>query len=82
MNTRTLWIVNASFEDPGVLRLQGRALDDNHVTEFVTALKKTGKFANIAIERVDTGKSDNPNYRKVIIRTNPRLFRAAIKITF
>jgi len=26
--------------------------------------------------------SDNPNYRKTIIRTNPRLFRAALKITF
>jgi TonB dependent receptor len=25
---------------------------------------------------------DNPNYRKVIVRTNPRLFRAAVKITF
>jgi len=64
VNTKTLWIVNASFEDPGILRLQGKALDDNHVTEFVTALKKTGKFGNIAIERVDTSKSDNPNYRK------------------
>ena len=64
VNTKTLWIVNASFEDPGILRLQGKALDDNHVTEFVTALKKTGKFGNIAIERVDTSKSDNPSYRK------------------
>ena len=64
VNTRTLWIVNASFEDPGILRLQGKALDDNHVTEFVTALKKTGKFGNIAIERLDTPKSDNPSYRK------------------
>jgi hypothetical protein len=64
VSTKTLWIVNASFEDPGVIRIQGRALDDNHVTEFVTALKKTGKFGTIAIERVDTVKSDNPNYRK------------------
>jgi hypothetical protein len=64
VNTKTLWIVNVSFEDPGVIRLVGRALDDTHVTEFVTALKKTGKFGNIAIERVDPTKSDNPNYRK------------------
>jgi hypothetical protein len=64
VNTRTLWILNASFEDPGLIRIQGKALDDNHVTEFVTALKKTGKFGNIAIERVDTSKSDNPSYRK------------------
>jgi outer membrane receptor protein involved in Fe transport len=26
--------------------------------------------------------SDNPNYRKNIIRTNPRLFRVALKVTF
>jgi len=64
VNTKTLWILNASFEDPGVIRIQGKALDDNHVTEFVSALKKTGKFGTIAIERVDTTKSDNPSYRK------------------
>jgi hypothetical protein len=64
VNTKTLWIVNASFEDPGVIRIQGKALDDNHVTEFVSGLKKTGKFGTIAIERVDTSKSDNPSYRK------------------
>jgi len=64
VNTKTLWILNASFEDPGLIRIQGKALDDYHVTEFVTALKKTGKFGTIAIERVDTTKSDNPNYRK------------------
>ena len=64
VNTKSLWIVNASFEDPGLIRLQGKALDDNHVTEFVTALKKTGKFGDIKVERVDTNKSDNPSYRK------------------
>ena len=64
VNTKTLWILNASFEDPGVIRIQGKALDDIHVTEFVSGLKKTGKFGTIAIERVDTSKSDNPSYRK------------------
>ncbi|HUR39124.1 MAG TPA: pilus assembly protein PilM, partial [Planctomycetota bacterium] len=43
VNTSSLWIVNASFEDPGLLRLQGKARDDGNVTDFVTALKKTGK---------------------------------------
>lgn len=64
VNTSSLWIVNASFEDPGLLRLQGKARDDGNVTDFVTALKKTGKFGNIAIERVDTNKTEGTNYRK------------------
>jgi len=64
VNTSSLWIVNASFEDPGLLRLQGKARDDGNVTDFVTALKKTGKFGNIAIERVDTSKSESGIYRK------------------
>lgn len=64
VNTGSLWIVNASFEDPGVIRLQGKARDDSSVTDFVTALKKTGKFGTIAIERVDSNKSDTSTYRK------------------
>ena len=64
VNTGSLWILNASFEDPGLLRLQGKARDESSVTDFVTALKKTGKFGTIAIERVDSNKSDNSTYRK------------------
>lgn len=63
VNTGSLWIVSASFEDPGIIRLQGKAHDDGNVTEFVTALKKTGKFGVISIERVGD-KSDNTTYRK------------------
>jgi hypothetical protein len=64
VNTGSLWIVNASFEDTGLIRLQGKARDDSSVTDFVTALKKTGKFSTIAIERVDSNKSDISTYRK------------------
>jgi len=64
VNTNSLWIVNASFEDPGLIRFQGKARDDGNVTDFVTALKKTGKFGNIAIERVDSNKTDSTTYRK------------------
>lgn len=64
VNTNSLWIVNASFEDPGVIRLQGKARDDGTVTDFVTALKKTGKFGEIKVERVDTNKGDSSTYRK------------------
>jgi Tfp pilus assembly protein PilN len=64
VNTGSVWIVNASFEDPGIIRLQGQAHDDGNVTDFVTALKKTGKFGVISIERVDSRKSDTTTYRK------------------
>ncbi|HLY75387.1 MAG TPA: PilN domain-containing protein, partial [Planctomycetota bacterium] len=64
VNTNSLWILNASFEDPGLIRLQGKARDDSSVTDLVTALKKTGKFGTIVIERVDINKSDASTYRK------------------
>lgn len=64
VNTNSLWILNASFEDPGLIRLQGKARDDSTVTDFVTSLKKTGKFGTIVIERVDINKSDPLTYHK------------------
>lgn len=65
VRTNALWIVDASFEDPGVIRLRGKARDDSNVTDLVTALKKTGKFANIAIDRIiDSSKADRAEYRK------------------
>jgi Tfp pilus assembly protein PilN len=64
VNTNALWIVNASFEDSGLIRLQGKARDDSNVTDFVTSLKKTGKFATITIDRIDTSKMDRAEYRK------------------
>jgi len=64
VNTANLWIVNASFDDPGFIRIQGKAREDTHVTEFVAALKKTGKFGNIAIDRIDSNKGEKPDYKK------------------
>jgi hypothetical protein len=64
VNTSNLWIVNATFDDPGVLRLQGKAKEDNHVTDFVTALKKTQKFGDIKIDRIDINKGEKPEYKK------------------
>jgi hypothetical protein len=64
VNTSNLWIVNASFEDPGFVKLQGKAREDSHVTDFVTALKKTQKFADIKVDRIDSNKGDKPEYKK------------------
>jgi Tfp pilus assembly protein PilN len=64
MSTSNLWIVTASFEDPGHIRIQGKARDDNHVTDFVTALKNSKKFSNVAIERIDLNKGEKPEYKK------------------
>jgi hypothetical protein len=64
VNTRNLWIVSASFEDPGVIRLQGKARDDVHVTDFVTALNKTKKFGSISIDRIDSNKGEKAEYKK------------------
>jgi hypothetical protein len=64
VNTRNLWIITANFEDPGVIRLQGKARDDVHVTDFVTALNKTKKFGSISIDRIDSNKAEKAEYKK------------------
>jgi hypothetical protein len=64
VNTSTVWIVSASFEDPGVIRLQGKAKDDANVTDLVKALTKTGKFGLISIDRIDSSKGASTEYYK------------------
>jgi hypothetical protein len=64
INTRNLWISSANFDDPGVIRLTGKAKDDVHVTDFVSALKKTNKFASISPDRIDTNKGEKPEYKR------------------
>jgi Tfp pilus assembly protein PilN len=64
MSTSNLWIVTATFDDPGFIRIQGKARDDNHVTDFVTNLNKSKKFATVAIERIDVNKGEKPEYKK------------------
>lgn len=63
VNTSNVWIVTASFEDPGVIRLQGKAKDDVNVTDLVKALTKTGKFGVISIDRIDS-KPTTDYYKK------------------
>jgi len=64
VNTSNLWIVNATFDDPGFIRLTGKAREDSHVTDFVAALKKTQKFADIKVERIDINKGGDKDYKK------------------
>jgi hypothetical protein len=65
VNTTNVWISNATFDDPGFIQLKGRAREDSHVTDFVAALKKTQKFGDISVVRIDTIKnSDQPVYKK------------------
>ena len=63
MNTANLWIVNAGFEDPGVIRLQGKARDDQHVTGLVAALTKTGKFHDIVIDKINPNRAEKAEYK-------------------
>jgi hypothetical protein len=62
VDTSRLWIVTAAFEDPGTVRLQGKARDDKPVYELVSALEKTGLFGPIKIERI-IPNSDKGEYR-------------------
>jgi Tfp pilus assembly protein PilN len=53
VNPATLWIVSASFDDAGDVRLQGKAKSDRNVTDFVTSLQKTGRFTEIQIASIN-----------------------------
>ena len=64
LNTSNLWIANASFDDPGFIRISGRAREDTHVTDFVASLKKTQKFGDIKVERIDIYKGAESSYKK------------------
>jgi Tfp pilus assembly protein PilN len=48
-----LWIASAVTDDTGEVRLQGKARDDRHVTDFVTALQKTGRFGEVQIGTIN-----------------------------
>ena len=63
VKTSDLWITSASFEDRGVIRLQGRTKDDKHVHALVVALKKDGLFAEVDTERI-VHNQDSGSYRK------------------
>ena len=56
--------IPASFDDPGILRIQGKAKDDSNVTDLVTALKKTQKFGSLTIDRIDSKPGGTSVYRK------------------
>jgi uncharacterized protein YciU (UPF0263 family) len=62
INPADLWITNAVFDDAGEVRLQGKARDDKHVTELVSALKKSERFADVHIGTINP--SDRGEYRQ------------------
>jgi len=64
VNTSKLWIVTANFDDPGVIHLVGKAKDDSNVTDFVSALTKTGKFKNVQVPKIDSSKTVGADYKK------------------
>jgi Tfp pilus assembly protein PilN len=63
VNTQNLWIASATFEDGGLLRIQGRTKSDKHVSDLVAALKKTGQFANLTTEKISPN-TDKGDYRQ------------------
>jgi hypothetical protein len=65
VNTANIWIYGANFDDPGFIQIKGRSREDSHVTDFVTALKKTSKFADVKVDRIDSIKTpDSSGYKK------------------
>lgn len=63
VDPQSLWIMNATFDAEGGVRLQGKARDDRHVTALVTALEKSGQFATIKAPDVKQN-NDRGDYRR------------------
>ena len=57
-----LWIVSAVFDDTGDVRLQGKSRTDRNVTDFVTALQKTGRFSEVQIGTINP--ADKGEYKQ------------------
>ncbi len=47
VRTDNLWIASASFDDAGLVRIQGKTKDDSHVHALVTALTASGQFEDV-----------------------------------
>lgn len=68
VNTSSLWIVSSTFDDSGVVRLQGKSKDDKQVTELVVALEKQGIFQSVKNEKM-TPSSDKSEYKYDFVLT-------------
>lgn len=62
VNPANLWIVSAVFDDTGDVRLQGKSRTDRNVTDFVTALQKTGRFSEVQIGTINP--ADKGEYKQ------------------
>jgi hypothetical protein len=70
IRTSDLWITGASFEETGIVRLQGKTRDDRHATALAAAIKahrdpktKAPHFSDATVQKV-TPNSDKGEYRK------------------
>lgn len=63
VRTESLWIVSASFDDAGLVRLQGKTKDDSHVHALITALTATGQFEDVKNDGTRQN-SDKGDYKR------------------
>lgn len=63
INRGNLWIVTATFEDTGILRIYGKARAQEHVGEFVAALTKMAPFKEVVQDKM-TMNQDKGEYRQ------------------
>jgi Tfp pilus assembly PilM family ATPase/Tfp pilus assembly protein PilN len=68
INRDYLWIVSSTFEETGLVRLQGKSKDDKHVYDLVAALEKTALFQSVKNEKTTTS-SDKSEYKYDFILT-------------
>lgn len=64
-----LWIMNATFEETGSVRLQGKAQGHKEVTAFVEALKKSGQFDSIKADKNSPNNDRNSSYKQDFVVT-------------
>jgi Tfp pilus assembly PilM family ATPase/Tfp pilus assembly protein PilN len=62
VNTNYLWIVSTTFDDTGLIKIDGKSRDDKHVTDLVASLEKTALFQSVKNEKMTPG-TDKSEYK-------------------
>jgi Tfp pilus assembly PilM family ATPase len=69
VNTNSIWITTALFDENGVIRLNGKARDDQQIHDLDKALKKTDLFQDINLDQLHNSTDKSSEYKRDFVLT-------------
>jgi Tfp pilus assembly protein PilN len=69
VKTNSIWITTALFDENGVIRLQGKARDDQQIHDLDKALKKTDLFQDINLDQLHNSTDKSSEYKRDFVLT-------------